>query len=105
MSVLWQVLLAQSKLRTLVISYGLIAVSILALQAVSAASGWGLLGVWGVYFFFQVSRVALFSWRSGILRLYTPAIRSLRMPAMGREGIQVAARRGSAVCDDCEIRA
>lgn len=101
MSVLWQVLLAQSKLRTLVTSYGLIAVSILALQAVSAASGWGLLGVWGVYFFFQVSRVALFSWRSGILHLYTPAIRSLRMPAMGRDGIRVAARRGSAVCDDC----
>jgi hypothetical protein len=93
-------LLAQSKLRTLVASYVLIALSVLSLQALSAGAGGGLLGVWGVYFWFQLSRVALFSWRSGILRLctpvfrrlYTPAMRSLGMPETRRERTQPAAK-------------
>jgi len=66
------VLLAQSQLRALVASYGVVALTVLALQALSARMGGGLLGVWGVYVWFQFARVLLFSWRAGLLRRVAP---------------------------------
>lgn len=61
-------MLAKQDFRALVGTYTFVGSSILALQLLVRRCGGGLLGVWAVYVWFQLSRVLIFLWRGGLLK-------------------------------------
>ena len=61
-------LLAQRKFKALNVIYTAVASTIIGLFACVRRLKIGLIGVWGVYVWFQISRVGLFTFASGLLR-------------------------------------
>ena len=60
-------LLAKKDFKTLCSTYAIAGGIFVAMQWLTRRLGWGLVGVWSAYIWFQVLRIGIFSLRSGVL--------------------------------------
>ena len=89
-------LLAKKDFTTLCTAYSLVGAAFVGMQFLTRRLGLGLHGVWSAYIMFQVGRIAIFSWRGGLLKLAADHVREAwRRRARERreaKGLTLAAR-------------